>query len=84
MGDRRRGLPGRRDRADHLVEFVRSTSLYKTGISKAGWASLLIAGAATDHIDPIIRAADAQALGTGAVNPTYEAFFAAHVDRTMS
>ncbi len=33
------------------------TSLDKTGIHKAGWSSLLIAGAAGDHLDPTIRAA---------------------------
>jgi ABC-2 type transport system ATP-binding protein len=53
------------------------TSLDKTGINKAGWSNLLIAGAAGDHLDPTIRAADAYALRTSAPNPTYVSWFAA-------
>ena len=40
------------------------TSLDKTGINKAGWSNLLIAGAADDHLDPTIRATDAYSLRT--------------------
>jgi ABC-2 type transport system ATP-binding protein len=53
------------------------TSLDKTGINKAGWSSLLIAGAAGDHLDPTIRAADAYSLRTSAPDPTYVSWFAA-------
>jgi ABC-2 type transport system ATP-binding protein len=52
------------------------TSLDKTGIAKAGWSSLLIAGAAGDHIDPIIRAAYAESLTTSTQDPAYVSWFA--------
>ncbi len=53
------------------------TSLNKTGIVKAGWSSLLIAGAANDHLDPTIRAAYTTSLTTSTQNPTEVAWFAA-------
>ncbi len=53
------------------------TSLDKTGIAKAGWSSLLIAGAAADHIDPTIHAAYSASLTTSAESQTYVDWFAA-------
>jgi ABC-2 type transport system ATP-binding protein len=52
------------------------TSLDKTGISKIGWSQLLITGAATAHIDPIIHAADVAALSTSTQEPAYVSWFA--------
>jgi ABC-2 type transport system ATP-binding protein len=51
------------------------TSLYKTGIAKAGWAGLLIAGARTAHLDPTIRDSYSVAVADGATNATDQAWF---------
>jgi ABC-2 type transport system ATP-binding protein len=44
------------------------TSLDKTGINKAGWSNLLIAGAAGAHLDPTIRADTLFTLDEGIAN----------------
>ncbi len=54
-----------------------ATSLDKTGLYKAGWGNLLLAGAASDHLDPHIRAAAAQANATGTISPAEAAWFMA-------
>jgi ABC-2 type transport system ATP-binding protein len=51
------------------------TSLYKTGIAKAGWSTLLISGAATAHIDPIIHDAYTVGVSEGGTNATDESWF---------
>ncbi len=51
------------------------TSLLKTGIYKAGWGNLLLAGAATDHLDPHIRAGAAQGNATGTTTASNKAWF---------
>ena len=53
------------------------TSLLKTGIYKAGWGNLLAAGAASDHLDPHIRAGAAQGKATGTTTASNEAWFLA-------
>ena len=52
------------------------SSLDKTGIAKAGWSSLLIAGAANDHVDPTVHAAYAASLTSG-TQGAYVSWFAA-------
>ncbi len=53
------------------------TSLLKSGIYKAGWGNLLLAGAASAHLDPHIRAGAAQGNATGTTTAANEAWFLA-------
>ncbi len=53
------------------------TSLDPTGLYKAGWGNLLVAGAASDRLDPHIRASAAQANATGQIDTAYRTWFAA-------
>lgn len=69
-------------RIDALVPIISwhslGTSLLKTGIYKAGWGNLLLAAAASDHLDPHIRAAAALGNATGTTTPANVAWFITH------
>jgi ABC-2 type transport system ATP-binding protein len=60
-----------------------STSLYKTGLYKAGWGNLLLAAAADDHLDPHIRTAAAQGNATGAISAANATWFRARGPGTL-
>lgn len=52
------------------------TSLYKSGIVKAGWAGLLHAGSASDDVDPVVNSSYEQSLATGTLSAADEAWYA--------
>jgi ABC-2 type transport system ATP-binding protein len=66
-------------RVDAIVPWIAwhslGTSLYKSGVSKTGWGNLLYGIAATKHLDPHIRSAEAASLARGAVSAADEAWF---------
>lgn len=53
------------------------TSLYKSGISKLGWSSLLIHVPTTKHLDPHIDRANASSEATGTISAADAAWFLA-------
>jgi ABC-2 type transport system ATP-binding protein len=54
------------------------TSLDKSGIVKAGWANLLFAGGGKAHVDPNVTASYDQGKATGAIDATFQRWYAQH------
>lgn len=54
-----------------------TTSLFKSGIVKSGWAGLLSNLSSSDHVAPEVLAADQSGLADGSVSPAQAAWFAA-------
>lgn len=68
-------------RVDAIVPVIAwnslTSSLFKAGIPKLGWANLLMLGASGAHLDPVIKQGSDMAKASGTFTPDVAAFFAA-------